>query len=113
MQRIKKFDANLIIDPNKGIHRKNLIDNAWQIFNKNKISIDVSTRIEISRIYEQQKYVTNALKNSVNFLKSREILRIDLANENYIMFTKLLGDLWGQENAMIREIKIVIQNLEN
>lgn len=110
---ISEFQINKIVDyENRGILRDAYIDNAWQLFNQNHIKIDIDLRLAISRIYEQQQYVQNSLDNLLKFLEERETIRDELAHENYIMFTRLIAELWGQESAMLNSIDEVIYDLE-
>jgi hypothetical protein len=109
---VTTFDPSRIMDFSKGIQREVLIDNAWNLLNQNQVRMNVQTKMLINRMYVQQNYVTNALKEIVAFLKQREILRNELAPENYKMLTMLIGELYGQETAMIRELKLTIKKLE-
>jgi len=112
LDTVTVFDPGYIIDFSKGIQRETLIDNAWNLLNQNQVKMDVQSKMIINRMYVQQNYVTNALAEVVNLLKQREILRDELVVENYKMLTMLIGELNGQEVAMIRELKLTIAKLE-
>ncbi|MCK9270950.1 MAG: hypothetical protein WC271_11890 [Bacteroidales bacterium] len=73
--------------------------------------MDLSSKMEINRIYKQQDWVNKSVAELADFLKQRETLRDDLVKENYIMFLRLLGELYGQEYAMVRELKLVLAEL--
>lgn len=112
LDTIKSFEPGRIVDSRKGIIRETLIDNAWNLLNQNQVRIDLHSKMKINRIYKQQEYVNKAIVEITDFLKQRETLRADLVKENYVMFLRLLGELYGQESAMIREQKLVIAELE-
>lgn len=113
LDTVKTFDPSRIIDHSKGIIREALIDNAWNLLNQNQVKIDLHSKMEINRIYKQQNYVNLAILEITDFLKQRETLRPELVKENYVMLLRLLGELFGQESAMIREQKLVLLELEN
>ena len=73
--------------------------------------MDLSSKMEINRIYKQQDWLNKSVAELADFLKQRETLRDDLVKENYIMFLRLLGELYGQEYAMVRELKLVLAEL--
>ena len=108
LDTIKAFNPGRIVDPDKGIIREALIDNAWNLLNQNQVKMDLHSKMEINRIYN----VNKAIFEITDFLKQRETLREDFVKENYIMFLRLLGELYGQESAMIREQKLVLTEIE-
>lgn len=69
--------------------------------------------MEINRIYKQQDYDNKAVAEITDFLKQRETLREGLVKENYIMFLRLLGELYAQESAVIREQRLVLEELKD
>ena len=83
LDTVKTFDASRIVDPNKGIFREALIDNAWNLLNQ--VKMDLNSKMKINRIYKQQDYVNRAVAEITNFLKQRETLREDLVKEYYIL----------------------------
>lgn len=74
--------------------------------------MDLDTRLLINRIYRQQEYVDNALDKLVReFLGQREVFDERNVRENYLLFHILIGDLWGQGQAMIREYETALETL--
>jgi len=74
--------------------------------------MDLDTRLLINRIYRQQEYVDNALDKLVReFLGQREVFDERLVRENYLLFHVLIGELWGQGQAMIREYEAALETL--
>ncbi len=87
---------------------------SWDIIRQTNPRMDLDTRLLINRIYRQQEYVDRALENLVgNFLNQREIFDPGKVRENYILFHMLIGDLWGQGNAMIREYEFALDALKS
>lgn len=86
---------------------------SWDIIRQTNPRMDLDTRLLINRIYRQQEYVDRALDNLVgDFLNQREIFDPGSVRENYILFHMLIGDLWGQGKAMIREYELALEHLE-
>jgi hypothetical protein len=86
---------------------------SWDIIRQTNPRMDLDTRLLINRIYRQQEYVDRALDNLVgDFLNQREIFDPGSVRENYILFHMLIGDLWGQGEAMIREYELALEQLE-
>ena len=87
---------------------------SWDIIRQTNPRIDLDTRLLINRIYRQQEYVDKALQNLVSdFLTQRELYDPDMVRENYILFHMLIGDLWGQGDAMIREYEFALNELKS
>ncbi len=87
---------------------------SWDIIRQTTPRMGLNTRLLINRIYRQQEYVDRALDNLVgDFLNQREIFDPGSVRENYILFHMLIGDLWGQGNAMIREYELVLDALKS
>ena len=87
---------------------------SWDIIRQTNPRMNLDTRLLINRIYRQQEYVDKALENLIgDFLNQREIFDPNKVRENYILFHMLIGDLWGQGNAMIREYEFALNALES
>ena len=87
---------------------------SWDIIRQTNPQMDLGTRLLINRIYRQQEYVDKALQNLVSdFLTQREIYDPNKVRENYILFHMLIGDLWGQGDAMIREYEFALKELKS
>ncbi len=113
LANIKKFDPNSIPGLSKGIQREILTSNGWSLIDDRQINLDIKTRMLINQIYEQQKFVTNATSKLANdFLMQRELFDESKTKENYFMFYTLLGELLGQETAMIHRLKYAIEEFE-
>lgn len=111
LDTISQFTLVSIIDNQKGIFREILTNNAWHFINQSDVKVNISDKLRIAQIYEQQKYVTEAMKNVAEFLGQREILRDELVQENYIVFARLILELQAQESAMIQRYKGLIKEL--
>ncbi len=86
---------------------------SWDIIRQTNPRMDLDARLLINRIYRQQEYVDRALQNLVGgFLNQRELFDHDKVRENYILFHMLIGDLWGQGEAMIREYELALDALK-
>ncbi len=86
---------------------------SWDIIRQTNPRMDLDTRLLINRIYRQQEYVDRALENLVgDFLNQREIFDPTKVRENYILFHMLIGNLWGQGEAMIREYEFALNALK-
>jgi len=86
---------------------------SWDIIRQTNPRMDLNTRLLINRIYRQQEYVDRALeKLTGDFLNQREVYQQDKLRENYILFHMLIGDLWGQGEAMIREYELALDALK-
>ncbi|KAA3604703.1 MAG: hypothetical protein DWQ06_04510 [Calditrichaeota bacterium] len=110
---IGNFDLGFIIESEKGIFREVLTNDAWNYLNQSNIKVEIEKKLLIAKIYEQQKYVENALKDILEFLKERETFRDSFAKENFMIFGKLIAELYGQEIAMIDSYKRAIQELNS
>jgi len=113
LDTITQFNLAYIPNMDNGIQRQIITNNAWRLLNDSQVSFDIPTKMTINRIYEQQNYVTRATKNITNdFLLQREIFDPLRAKENYLMFYLLLEELWSQEEAMILNLREVIEQFE-
>lgn len=87
---------------------------SWDIIRQTNPRIDLDTRLLINRIYRQQEYVDRALQSLVDdFLTQRELYDPNKVRENYILFHMLIGNLWGQGEAMIREYEFALKELKS
>lgn len=85
---------------------------SWDIIRQTNPQMDFDTRLLINHIYRQQEYVDNALKALIDFFYQRESYSQEIVQENYLLFTMLVGNLWGQGEAMIREYGFALEQLE-
>lgn len=78
-----------------------------------RIHLDINTKILVHRIYKQHEYVLKATSQITDdFLRQRELLDKTKAEENYLIFYSLVGELWGQEIALMERLQEAIQELE-
>ena len=115
---INSLDTATIFNPwqfNDGPFMSEIITyDSWDIIRQTNPQMDLGTRLLINRIYRQQEYVDKALQNLVSdFLTQREIYDPNKVRENYILFHMLIGDLWGQGDAMIREYEFALKELKS
>lgn len=97
----------------KGIMREFITNNGMSLLEGNQVNFDIKTRLLINRIYKQQKYVSKAVSALTDdFMLQRALFDKSKTQENYELFYMLIGELWGQEDAMIRELKFAIKELE-
>ena len=98
---------------NNGIQREIITNSGWSLLMDKQVSLDIKTKMLINKTYEQQEYVTNASSRITNdFLNSREIFDNTKTIQNYMIFYSFLGELWGQEVAMIESLKYTISEME-
>ena len=104
------FNPYSFVDGEKGYRKEIITDYSWDLIKE--IKIDIDTKILINRIYEQQKYVENAFGNFFEFLNERNLFRENLVLGNYMLYAKYMGEIYGQERAMIKQYRIAIMELE-
>ncbi len=76
--------------------------------------LDLRIRLLINRIYRQQEYVDNAINALTNdLLRQREIFDDSRVKENYVLYILHIGDLYGQEAAMIKEYALALHELND
>lgn len=109
----EEFSLRSVLEPNRGIFRELLTDNVWNYLNQAQVRVEMRLKLEIARVYEQQEYVEDALKDLFSFLKERETIRSDLAPENWEMFYRKMSEVHAQETAMIESYKGVVARLQN
>jgi hypothetical protein len=103
-----------IITNGRPIMQELLTTSSWENLNQSNLMIDMNDRILINRIYRQQLYVENAIsKIADDFFNQRELLDATKARDNYIIFYRLISDLYGQEMAMITEYELALSVLKN
>lgn len=113
IETISRFDLGIIPGFENGIQREIITTNGLELIKDGRVNFDIRTRISINRIYEQHHYVLDATnKITDDFLTQREIYDDKKNKENYLMFYSLVGELWGQENALIGRLKEEIPDLE-
>mgnify|MGYP006924545507 FL=1 len=109
---INTFQLDRLVNPDKGIFKAIITKNAHNYLQTTS-EIDIALNLELNRIYEQQLYVENALKDVLNFLKEREIYNEKMARTNYVIFNQLISELYYQEEAMIPSYKSGIEKISN
>lgn len=101
------------IGANRGIMREVLTTTAWNLMNRSTVQIELSARLRIIRIYEQQKFVDGALQDAYSFLKERAVIQdVDPAG-NFRMFVTLISEIIGQEQALAANLPAVLAELES
>jgi hypothetical protein len=112
LQHMQYFEPATLVREYKGIMRDILTNQAWRYLNDQNIKLDIKTRIDITFAYQQQQFVTNSLDKVVGLLSSREIIQEDKLKENAFLFYLYIGDLWGQEEAMIDTYEYTLSKLK-
>lgn len=110
---IERFDLRKIPGLDKGIQREIISNYGLALVEDGRIHLDINTKILVHRIYKQHEYVLKATsKITDDFLRQRELLDKTKAEENYLIFYSLVGELWGQEIALMERLQEAIQELE-
>ena len=104
------FNLYKIVDANKGIFKSVITNNAKEQF-KNNTNIALELNLKVTRIYEQQEYVENALNDVLEFLKQRELYNSGLTDINYKIFSQLIDELYHQERALIESYEYGIEEI--
>ena len=113
LDTIKTFSSLHIPGYDNGILREILTLNAWKLMDDPRVRFDVPTQMRINQIYEQHHYVINAIKSLTDdFFRQRELLDEAKTRENYVIFYRLIAELWGQESALMGRLKKGIESLE-
>ncbi len=85
----------------RGIFREILTYDSWEIMRQSGVRLDLEIRLAVNRVFQQQQYVEKAVRATVGFLGSRELFDPELAEENRVIFYRLVTELHAQEEAML------------
>jgi hypothetical protein len=110
---IPNFKPEILSDDYRNFMRDILTRHAWDYIHAQNIQFDLDTRLNIIMIYEQQKYVEISLTRLIEMLYQREVFDPEKVVENYILLYSMLGDLYGQEMAMIENYHYRLNKLKN
>lgn len=110
LDTIVLFDLDAIPGLDNGIQREIITSNGLALLDDEGISFDISTRLNINQIYEQQQNVNKATSKIIDdFLGERELLDPTLGRNNYALFYSLLRNLVEQENDLIDRLTKTIE----
>ena len=113
VQFIEYFDPSVLVDDYKGIMREILTRHAEALINSPSIQFALEDRMDVIMIYQQQKYVENALQRLIEMSYERAAMNPDRVVETYRVFYAMLSDLYGQEEAMIQNYQMRLDRLKN
>lgn len=85
----------------RGIFREILTYDSWDYLRQGEVNLDLEIRLTVNRVFRQQEYVDRAVRNTVDFLNSRELFDADRSQENAVIFYRHVADLHGQQVAML------------
>ena len=110
LDTIVLFDLDAIPGLDNGIQREIITSNGLALLDDEGISFDISTRLNINQIYEQQQNVNKATSKIIDdFLSERELLDPTQGRNNYALFYSLLRNLVEQENDLIDRLTKTIE----
>lgn len=107
------FSIEHLIGDSSSLMREFLTRHAWGYINAQNINFDLQSRMDVIMVYQQQEFVEKSLERMIELLFSREMLEETQTVENYVLFGQYLGDLWGQEHAMIETYKFTLERLKD
>ncbi|TVR39194.1 MAG: hypothetical protein EA392_07610 [Cryomorphaceae bacterium] len=107
-----RFSLEHLAGDSSSLMREFLTRHAWGYINAQNINFDLQTRIDVIMVYQQQEFVEKSLGRLIELLFSREMLEENQTLENYVLFGQYMGDLWGQEHAMIDTYKFTLERLK-
>ncbi len=97
----------------RGIFQEILTHDSLETLRQTEVRMDIRDRMAINRIFRQQEYVDGAVRSAVEFLGSREAFRDELAGENYVIFYRLISDLYFQQQALLHNYELLLQQLRS
>jgi len=106
------FDPAILSTDYKGFMREIITRHAWDLVQSASLQMSLDTRLDIIMVYEQQRYVEDAIKRLVEMTFQRESINPERTEENYRLLFQLLGDVYGQEMAMIANYKYRLGKLQ-
>jgi hypothetical protein len=95
----------------RGIFQEILTHDSLETLRQTEVRLDIRDRMGINRVFRQQEYVDGAVRAAVEFLGSREAFRDELAGENYVIFYRLISDLYFQQQALLHNYDLLLQQL--
>ncbi|TVQ44697.1 MAG: hypothetical protein EA362_09705 [Saprospirales bacterium] len=107
------FDPSVLVDDYMGIMREILTRHAQELIKTPNVQFSLQDRMDIIMIYEQQKYVENALQRLIEMSYERAAMDLDRVEETYRVFYAMLADLYGQEEAMIQNYRLRLERLRS
>ncbi len=110
---IKEFNTDVVIGDSTSLMRQFITRHAWHYINEQDINFDLQTRIDVIMVYHQQEYVERSLSRLIDLLFERDMLNPNKIEENYLLFHQYLGELYGQEQAMISTYQYRLQRLRD
>jgi len=96
----------------RGIFREILTHDSWEVLRQTEVRLDLDTRLAVNRIFRQQEYVDHAIRQTVDFLDTREVLDAERAEENHLIFYRLVTDLYYQQVALKENYRRLLASLE-
>jgi hypothetical protein len=85
----------------RGIFQEILTYDSWEYLRQTDVRLDLETRLAVNRIFRQQEYVDQAVRETVVFLNGRELLDPERGSQNQLIFYRLIEELYHQQVAML------------
>jgi hypothetical protein len=96
----------------RGIFQEILTYDSWEYLRQSDLRLDIHRRLAVNRIFRQQQYVDEAVREVVDFLNSRELFDPGLALQNHVMFYRLMTELYHQETALLENYRRFLEEFE-
>jgi hypothetical protein len=96
----------------RGIFQEILTYDSWEHLRQSDLRLDIQRRLAVNRIFRQQEYVDEAVREVVGFLNGRELFDPALAQQNHIMFYRLMTELYHQEMALLENYRRFLEEFE-
>jgi hypothetical protein len=97
----------------RGVFREILTYDSWEYLRQSGVRLDLDTRLAVNRVFQQQQYVDRAVRAVVDFLNDRELFDPDRAEENRVIFFRLITDLYHQEVAMLETYERFLETVQD
>jgi hypothetical protein len=112
VRHLAHFNPAILSDNYIGFMREILTRHAWDFIHAQNIQFDLETRLDIIMVYEQQKFVDKSLDRLIEMNYQRQTFDPEKMVENYQLLHSMLGDLWGQEVAMIENYRYRLDRIK-
>jgi hypothetical protein len=87
----------------QGFYRRQVSNSAWEVFKSTGMisKIDIDKAQFLSRLYTQQEIAFLPVFDIVDFTTERGFLHQEKAEENLIIISRHMEELYGRENALL------------
>jgi len=96
----------------RGIFQEILTYDSWEALRQADVRLELDSRLAINRIFRQQEFVDHAIRETVDFLNTREVLDPERAGENHLIFYRLVTDLYYQQVALKENYRRLLASLD-